>query len=91
MSPVCHDNVTMSTPEINLLKLFYRLISVHFMSEFVKSKSGKESIKKSQIEHVKYTVNKGGDASLIFTMITGRQYLWVNYFESEAIKIIESL
>jgi lysylphosphatidylglycerol synthetase-like protein (DUF2156 family) len=61
------------------------------MSEFIKHKNGKESIKKAQIEHARYVINKGGDATLFFTMINGKQYFWADYYESEAQKIIEGL
>lgn len=61
------------------------------MSEFIKSKSGKETIKKSQIEHAQYKINKGGDATLIFTLISGKEYMWFDYFEAEAKKVIEGL
>jgi len=61
------------------------------MSRFVKDKTGKSAIQKSEIATAKYTINKGGDVSLIFKLKDGTELNWFDYYEAEAKKIIEAL
>jgi hypothetical protein len=61
------------------------------MSEFIKDKNNKNAILKTEIVNVRYTLSRGGVATVIFKLKTGEEINWFDYFESEAKKIIESL
>jgi hypothetical protein len=81
----------MSTPESNFFKLFYRLFSVQFMSDFIKDKSNKNAVRKTEIATARYSLNKGGVATVIFKLKSGEEINWFDYYEADAKKIIESL
>jgi hypothetical protein len=61
------------------------------MSEFVKDRNNKDSIRKSEIIRARYALTKGNRATLIFTLRNNEEINWFDYFESEAILVIESL